>query len=46
MDTARKTTPYLVPYANLSEEIKGYDRDAIRHIPALAETVGMAVYEG
>ena len=45
-DTARKTTPYLVPYANLSEEIKDYDRDAIRHIPALAETVGMAVYEG
>jgi hypothetical protein len=44
-DTVRKTTPYLVPYDELSEEIKDYDRDAIRHIPALAETIGMAVYE-
>ena len=35
-DTARKATPYLVPYANLSEEIRDYDRDVIRHIPALA----------
>ena len=28
----------------LSEEIKEYDRDAVRNIPALAERGGMAVY--
>ena len=40
----KKTSPYLVPYDQLSEEIKDYDRDAIRNIPALAERGGMAVY--
>ena len=44
-NTARKTTPYLVPYESLSEELKDYDRDAVRHIPSLAGTIGMAVYE-
>ena len=40
----KKTSPYLVPYDQLSEEIKDYDRDAIRNIPALVERSGMAVY--
>ena len=40
-----KTTPYLVPYSELTEEIKDFDRDAIRNIPKLAERIGMAVYE-
>ena len=40
----QKTSPYLVPYDQLSEEIKDYDRDAIRNIPALAARGGMAVY--
>ena len=40
----KKTSPYLVPYDQLSEEIKDYDRDAIRNIPALADRGGMAVY--
>ncbi len=44
-DAERKTSPYLVPYADLSEEIKEYDRDAIRNIPRLARMVGMVVYE-
>ena len=43
-NAAQKTSPYLVPYDQLSEEIKDYDRDAIRNIPALAARVGMAVY--
>ncbi|MBR0081137.1 MAG: hypothetical protein IJP98_00200 [Clostridia bacterium] len=41
----QKTSPYLIPYAMLDEEIKEYDRDAIRNIPALADRIGMAVYE-
>lgn len=43
-DPERKTSPYLIPYAELSEEIKDYDRDAVRNIPALAARIGMAVY--
>ena len=39
----KKTSPYLIPYAELSDEIKDYDRDTIRNIPLLAERVGMAV---
>ena len=41
----RKTTPYLIPYDDLSEEIKELDRDAVRNIPLLADRIGMAVYE-
>lgn len=41
----KKTSPYLIPYSQLSEEIKDYDRDAIRHIPLLANRIGMAIYE-
>ena len=40
-----KTTPYLVPYSELTEEIKDFDRDAVRNIPKLADRIGMAVYE-
>ena len=44
-DVERKVSPYLVPYEELTDEIKDYDRDAVRNIPALAERIGMAVYE-
>lgn len=44
-NTERKTTPYLVPYRDLSEEIKELDRNTVRNIPLLADRVGMAVYE-
>ena len=44
-DVAAKKTPYLVPYAELSEKIKDYDRAAIRNIPELAAVIGMAVYD-
>ena len=40
----QKITPYLVPYGELSEEIKEYDRDTIRNIVPLLSMVGMAVY--
>lgn len=32
---AEKTTPYLVPWDELSEEIKDYDRNAVRILPAI-----------
>ena len=44
-DVPNKKTPYLVPYEELSEEIKDYDRDTIRNIPELAYMIGMAIYE-
>jgi hypothetical protein len=40
-----KRSPYLLPYEELPEEIREYDRDAVRSIPVLAEQIGMAVYE-
>lgn len=40
----KKTSPYLVPYAELSEEIKDLDRDTIRNIPELLRMIGMAAY--
>jgi hypothetical protein len=39
-----KTSPYLVPYDELSEEIKDLDRDTIRNIPALLDSIGAAAY--
>lgn len=44
-DTELKTTPYLVPYDDLTEEIKELDRDTIRNIAPLLQSVGLAVYK-
>lgn len=43
-DNENKASPYLVPYHELSEEIKNLDRDTVRNIPALLDRIGMAVY--
>ena len=40
-----KISPYLVPYNQLSEDVKDLDRDTIRNIPVLLEMIGMAIYE-
>lgn len=40
----KKISPYLVPYDELTEEIKENDRDTIRNIPNLLGMIGMAVY--
>lgn len=42
-DAATKTTPYLVPYADLPDDVKGYDREAVRAIPAVLERVGFGI---
>lgn len=41
---AKKENPYMIPYDDLSELIKEYDRDTIRHIPDLAAAGGYAIY--
>ena len=43
-DDEKKISPYLVPYDELSEEIKKLDRDTIRNIPTLLGMIGMAIY--
>lgn len=43
-DTEKKISPYMVPYEELSEEIRELDRDTIRNIPELLDMIGMAVY--
>jgi hypothetical protein len=44
-DHAKKTSPYIVRWAELPEEIKEYDRDAVRGIPALLKAKGYEVVE-
>lgn len=36
-DKARRITPYLVEWEELSEDIKNYDRDSVRNIPHLVK---------
>lgn len=38
-----KTTPYLVPYDELSEEVKDYDRQPVRDIVEILEGIGLAL---
>ena len=43
-DVEAKTSPYLVDYDELPDDVKELDRDAVRNIPALAARIGMGVY--
>ncbi len=43
-DVARKTSPYLVPWDDLEEKIKDYDRRAVREIPELLASAGFEIY--
>lgn len=42
-DTDRKITPNLVPWEELSEQMKDFDREPVRNIIPLLESVGLAV---
>ena len=43
-DVENKTSPYLVPFEELTEEVKDLDRDSIRNIPVLLDLIGMSIY--
>ena len=43
-DPQRRTTPYLVPWEKLSEEIRGYDRLFVRRLPQLLASVGLQAH--
>ena len=43
-DEAAQITPYLVPWDSLSNEIKEYDREAVRNFPTLLWRVGLKTF--
>lgn len=43
-DVGRKQTPYLVPWEDLSEEIRELDRDAVRGIPEALAAARLGLY--
>ena len=42
-DVEKKKSPYLVPYVGLSDDIKEYDRNTVRAMPAFLAEAGFAV---
>jgi hypothetical protein len=42
-DTERKISPYLIPFAELPNDIADFDRDAVRQIPAALALVDLQV---
>jgi RyR domain/TrkA-N domain len=42
-DPARFLSPYLQPWAEVSDEVKEYDREAVRDIPAVLAAHGLGV---
>jgi len=43
-DPAAKQSPYLVDWKDLAEEIRKYDREAVRNLPHLVAFVGRRIY--
>ena len=43
-DVENMISPYLVPYKELTDEVKDLDRDVILNIPELTGMIGMAIY--
>lgn len=42
-DSEKRTTPYLVPWSELSDEIQNRDRQFVRGLPALLASIGLQV---
>jgi hypothetical protein len=42
-DVAKKTSPFLVPWIELPEDIKDWDRETVRKIPEFLAKVGLEV---
>ena len=43
-NVAHRTTPYLVPYAELPDDVKELDRQAVRAIPEVLAAAGLEIY--
>ena len=44
-DEANKRNEYMVGYDSLSEPVKEYDRDTVRHLPDVVKACGYAIYK-
>ena len=44
-DPEAKTSPYIVPYSELPEDIKELDRDAIRNMKPLLQSVNLIIHK-
>lgn len=42
-DVARKISPYLVPWCDLSDSVREWDRNSVRQIPEFLAKVGLRV---
>jgi uncharacterized membrane protein YkvA (DUF1232 family) len=43
-DPVRKTSPYLIGYDDLAEEIKEYDREVVRNMACVLGLIGQSIY--
>jgi hypothetical protein len=43
-DPDRKISPYLVPYSELPDNVKGWDREAVRATPQILALARFEVY--
>jgi len=43
-DVEKKKSPYLVPWKDLSEDVKEWDREAMRNLPKLLSSVKFEIY--
>lgn len=43
-DVAKKTSPYLVPWAQLPDNVKKWDRDTVLKMPKLLAQVGLEIH--
>lgn len=44
-DPVKKISPYLVPWSELTEEVKDWDRNPVRKIPDRLEACGLEIYK-
>ncbi len=43
-DTAKKTSPYLVPYPELPDDVRELDRQMVRNLPVLLAKIGLEIH--
>ena len=43
-DGKNKLTPYIVPWKDLEETIKHYDRDPVKLMPEILDMAGLKIY--
>jgi hypothetical protein len=44
-DVDQKVSPYLLPWSQLSEEVKGWDRNTVRELPKLLAMIEYEVFK-